>query len=167
MSEALPSRTQLTHYSFLSFFWLLQDYLYTSMHPIFIHVAWHGPGFDWHHITGCGSSMPFKILSLAIYPIAMLPNATDLSIGTLILILGIIAVFYGPLPHTTPIWFALICATTGFSIVVINLNMIGGFWSNNTNQRTHIAAWCESFALSNFNRINYADTFTVVSNYTR
>lgn len=70
--------------------------------------------------------------------------------GLALLTLGLFALFFGPqFAVATSVWFAvsMILATTGFSIVVINLNMIGGFWSADKNQRTRIAGWRESFTL--------------------
>lgn len=70
--------------------------------------------------------------------------------GVVALTLGLFALFFGPqLAISTATWFAgsLVLATTGFSVVVINLNMIGGFWSSDKDQRTRIAGWRESFAL--------------------
>ena len=70
--------------------------------------------------------------------------------GTLLLVIGMAAVFYGP-PASVSLagWFAMamILATTGFSIVSINLTLIGGLWSADPQQRTRISAWRESFAL--------------------
>ena len=73
-----------------------------------------------------------------------------MSSGAVILAAGMAAVFYGPQwGAPTPVWLALsmILATTGFSIVTINLNMIGGFWHDEPARRTWISAWRESFAL--------------------
>lgn len=70
--------------------------------------------------------------------------------GAVLLVIGMACVFYGPqLGTPTIIWFAsaMICATSGFSIVTINLNMIGGFWHDEPGQRTRISAWREAFAL--------------------
>ncbi len=68
--------------------------------------------------------------------------------GIAMLVVGMAALFYGPhfsIPMS--IWFAIsmILATTGFSVVTINLNMLGGFWHDNAQERTRIAAWRESF----------------------
>ena len=71
--------------------------------------------------------------------------------GTIMLTVGMAAVFYGPHSYIpTAIWFtvSMILATLGFSIVTINLNMIGGFWHDDPSQRTRISAWREAFALS-------------------
>lgn len=70
--------------------------------------------------------------------------------GAAMLVGGMALVFYGPPAFiSTPLWFAggMILATTGFSIVTINLNMIGGFWHDSPEQRTRISAWREAFAL--------------------
>ena len=73
-----------------------------------------------------------------------------ITVGALLLWLGMAAVFYGP-PLAMPItlWFvlAMVLATTGFSMVTINLTMIGGFWRDEPAQRTRISAWREGFAL--------------------
>ncbi len=73
-----------------------------------------------------------------------------LTIGIVILTLGLFSLFFGPqFAIPTSIWFAgsMLLATTGFSIIVINLNMIGGFWSQDKDERTRIAGWRESFTL--------------------
>lgn len=70
--------------------------------------------------------------------------------GVLTLTIGLMALFFGPhFGVPTALWFAasMVLATTGFSIVVINLNVIGGFWSADQHQRTRIAGWRESFTL--------------------
>jgi len=70
--------------------------------------------------------------------------------GAAMLVSGMAAVFYGPqFGVSAAIWFTLsmILATTGFSIVTINLNMIGGFWHDEPQKRTRISAWRESFTL--------------------
>lgn len=72
------------------------------------------------------------------------------ALGVSLLLVGMMAVFYGPqLSIATAAWFALsmVLATTGFSIVTINLNMIGGFWHDSPEQRTRISAWREALAL--------------------
>ena len=70
--------------------------------------------------------------------------------GVIMLITGIAAIFYGPqLYIPIAVWFTLsmILATSGFSIVSINMNMIGGFWVNDPKQRTTISAWREAVSL--------------------
>jgi GPH family glycoside/pentoside/hexuronide:cation symporter len=68
---------------------------------------------------------------------------TLLTLGLSITLLGV----YAFLP--LPIWFFLgvLFAVTGFSIVSININMIGGFVSNDSTQRTRYSAWREAFML--------------------
>jgi glycoside/pentoside/hexuronide:cation symporter, GPH family len=73
-----------------------------------------------------------------------------LSGGVTALSIGLFALFFGPqFSIATTTWFAasMLLATTGFSVVVINLNMIGGFWVDDKHERTRIATWRESFAL--------------------
>ena len=73
-----------------------------------------------------------------------------ISLGAAMLTGGMAAVFYGPaLGIPAAIWFTLsmILATTGFSIVTINLNMIGGLWHDEPGQRTRISAWREAITL--------------------
>lgn len=72
------------------------------------------------------------------------------AVGAFLLVTGMMALFYGQqfgVPAAAWFAFSMILATTGFSIVTINLNMIGGFWHNEPDQRTRISAWRESFAL--------------------
>lgn len=73
-----------------------------------------------------------------------------IALGSASLIIGMGMVFYGPHFHVPPLlWFsiAMVVAATGFSIVTINLNMIGGFWHDDPKLRTKISAWRESAAL--------------------
>lgn len=77
-------------------------------------------------------------------------RASIMTLGVVFLSIGMGAIFYGPqFDIPIAIWFGLsmILATTGFSILTINLNMMGGFWVNDKNQRTRIAGWREAFAL--------------------
>lgn len=70
--------------------------------------------------------------------------------GAALLLIGMAALFVGPASvESAVVWFAvsLLVATTGFSIVSINLNMIGGFWFNSQQLRTKVAAWRESLGL--------------------
>jgi Na+/melibiose symporter-like transporter len=71
--------------------------------------------------------------------------------GAVMLAGGMAALFYGPqFGFPVYVWFTLsmVLATTGFSIVTINLNMIGGFWHDNPDQRRRISAWREAFTLT-------------------
>ena len=49
----------------------------------------------------------------------------------------------------TSTWFALsmILATTGYSVVSINITMLGGFWQPQDAQKARISAWREGFGL--------------------
>lgn len=70
--------------------------------------------------------------------------------GAALLVVGMAALFYGTtFGIPVPLWFgvSLMMATTGFSIVTINLNVIGGFWHDDPAQRTRISAWRESMGL--------------------
>ncbi len=71
--------------------------------------------------------------------------------GAVMLVLGMGTLFSGP-PEGINIlaWFAvsMFIATTGFSIVTINLNMIGGVWHDRPGERTRISAWREAFGLT-------------------
>lgn len=152
MSDTPPSKKQLIQYSFLAL-----PLAFAGL-PLYIHA----PDFYTRSL-----GMDLGLIGLILLCVRLIDALQDpilgylsdryamqryavLSIGTVILILGMAAVFYGPIaPIATSVWFAiaLVCATTGFSLVVINLNMIGGFWLNSPTQRTHIAAWRESFSL--------------------
>ena len=71
--------------------------------------------------------------------------------GAAAMSIGIAAIFYGPhLSVPIAAWFAIsmMLATTGFSVLAINLNMIGGFWSDDSAQRTRISAWREALGLA-------------------
>lgn len=77
------------------------------------------------------------------------PN-TALTAGIAILTASIAALSIGPPSNAiAPIWFMLfmIAATTGFSILTIHINKIGGFWSRSPAQKIRISAWRESFGL--------------------
>lgn len=90
-----------------------------------------------------------------------------LALGLLALTVGLLALFFGPqFSIATATWFAgsMILATSGFSILVINLNMVGGFWSADQHQRTRIAGWRESFTL--FGLLVASILPTIFLNYT-
>lgn len=73
-----------------------------------------------------------------------------LAFGVSMLLFGMAGLCFGPqLSIPAALWFSIfmILATTGFSIVSININMIGGFWSNDDTQRARISAWREGFTL--------------------
>lgn len=73
--------------------------------------------------------------------------------GMLLLTLGFVALF-NPLeslktPVPTLFWMALsvfIC-TTGFSIVIINMQALGGLWQSEAKQMPRIMSWREGFGL--------------------
>lgn len=74
-----------------------------------------------------------------------------LYVGAIILGTGMVGLFsFTPSPDTAIIWFALhmVLATTGFSLLTINLNMIGGFWVNDSSERTRITTTREALGLS-------------------
>ena len=75
---------------------------------------------------------------------------TIISIGVILLALGMLLLFALPFEHLPALSFTigLVLATTGFSVVAINLNMIGGFWHTDSHQRTRISGTREIFGLS-------------------
>jgi glycoside/pentoside/hexuronide:cation symporter, GPH family len=73
-----------------------------------------------------------------------------INLGFAMLLAGMAGVLFGAyafLPLSLWFGFFMLLATTGFSIVTINLNMIGGFWRDSENERTRISAWREGFTL--------------------
>lgn len=76
--------------------------------------------------------------SLVIYA-----GITSLTIGMGGLCLG------PPVSSISKAWFCvfMLFATTGFSIVTININMLGGFWKEISDQRVKISSWREGFGL--------------------
>lgn len=70
--------------------------------------------------------------------------------GIISLTLGMAGLCFGP-PATrlSAAWFCafMILATTGFSILTININMLGGFWKESSNQRVKISSWREGFGM--------------------
>ncbi|MTI43669.1 Na+/melibiose symporter-like transporter [Roseibium hamelinense] len=71
-----------------------------------------------------------------------------LIIGMVLLGAGFWMIFnpFAPAPLT---WFAIsvFLCTTGFSIVTINLQALGGTWVSTTHDRTRITGWREGFGL--------------------
>lgn len=71
-------------------------------------------------------------------------------LGVFCLFVGLAGLSFGP-PYKVfaTAWFALfmVLATTGFSIVTININMLGGFWKKDHHQRVKISTWREGFGL--------------------
>lgn len=75
---------------------------------------------------------------------------TFLTVSMFLLGAGLYALFSGPINgFPIEIWFALsmIITTTGFSILIINLTMIGGLSSSDKNERTRLSSWREMFGL--------------------
>ena len=71
-------------------------------------------------------------------------------LGSLLLFIGLGAVCYGPQKNiSSGLWFfiSMVIASSGFSIISINLNLVGGLWSKEPHQRTRISAMREVFAL--------------------
>ena len=77
-------------------------------------------------------------------------RTTIMYIGTATLALGLAGLCFGPPATTvTVLWFSgcMVLATTGYSVLTINLNFIGGFWKRDENHRITIASWREAFGL--------------------
>lgn len=152
MSSA-PSRTSLLQYSFIAL-----PLSFAGL-PLYIHA----PDFYTHSLGMNIGLIGIILLSIRLFDAFQDPVIGYLSdkhagkrfhiimAGLLMLTLGMGLIFYGPqLGVPIAVWFAvaMILATTGFSAVVINLNMIGGFWHDDTNQRTRISGWREAFTLT-------------------
>jgi len=70
--------------------------------------------------------------------------------GALILGSGMVGLFsFTPSTETAALWFAvhMILATTGFSLLTLNVNMIGGFWVDQPSERTRITSTREALGL--------------------
>lgn len=70
--------------------------------------------------------------------------------GMVALVLGLGGLSFGPLiPMSIALWFMLcmILATTGFSVISITINTIGGLWGTDTPERVRISAWREGLGL--------------------
>ncbi len=150
--STLPSRLSLFQYSFLAL-----PLAFAGL-PLYIHA----PDFYTHDL-----GLSIGLIGIVLLFIRMFDAIQDPVIGYLsdkyapsrfnivaggaaFLVTGMMAVFYGPqFGVSATVWFifSMIFATTGFSIVTINLNMIGGFWRDEPRQRTCISAWREAFAL--------------------
>lgn len=152
MSTPAPKRLELFQYSFLAL-----PLAFAGL-PLYIHA----PDFYTRDLGVNIGLIGFTLLAIRLFDAFQDPVIGYLSdkhtskryqivaAGVLMLIAGMAGVFYGPQFLISPIiWFALsmILATTGFSVVTINLNMIGGFWHDKPEQRTRISAWREAFAL--------------------
>lgn len=68
--------------------------------------------------------------------------------GITALALGILMIFH-PFGNMPLLWFGISVAvtTTAFSLLAINLNMLGGIWTQNTYEKTKITTTREVFAL--------------------
>lgn len=71
-----------------------------------------------------------------------------LALGTVLLGIGFWMLFH-PVATVPLLWFALsvLICTTGFSVVSINFQALGGLWRTNSNQRTRITASREAIGL--------------------
>lgn len=71
-------------------------------------------------------------------------------VGAALLYAGMGGLFIGPPEGApAPVWFALsmILASAGFSVLSINLNLIGGLWRESGQERTKLAAGREALTL--------------------
>jgi Na+/melibiose symporter-like transporter len=78
------------------------------------------------------------------------PKARGLFMGGAILMMGVsFFLLFHPVEAYITFWFALtmLCLTTSFSVISINLNTLGGIWTTDTNDKTKITAAREFFGL--------------------
>jgi Na+/melibiose symporter-like transporter len=124
--------------------------------PLYIHA----PDF---YINNQGLSL--ALIGTILLVLRFVDAALDPIIGILsdkfsehkkeIFLLGVFLLGYGfflvfnPTGKFKATWFAgsIFLATTGFSIISINLNAFGGVWSNDYNEKTRISAFREGFGL--------------------
>lgn len=68
--------------------------------------------------------------------------------AAVMLVAGFTALFY-PLSENKLLWFAatILLATSAYSILSVNLNSIGGLWSDNYHHKTRITSYREAFGL--------------------
>lgn len=147
-----PSKTSLFQYSFLAL-----PLAFAGL-PLYIHV----PDFYTRDLGLSIGLIGIILLIIRLFDAFQDPIIGYISdkyaqqrfaitaVGIIALTLGITAAFYGPqFKIPTAAWFtaSMIIATTGFSIVAINLTMIGGLWRDEENYRTNISAWREAFGL--------------------
>lgn len=152
MKSHLPQRPELFQYGFIAL-----PLAFAGL-PLYIHA----PDYYIRELGIGMGTLGLVLLCIRIFDALQDPIIGYLSdryhssrsriifIGVLLLTLGMAGIFYGPQFNiNVTIWFiiAMIIATTGFSITSINLNQIGGFWRDEPEQRTRIAAWREAFAL--------------------
>jgi glycoside/pentoside/hexuronide:cation symporter, GPH family len=147
-----PSRWLLMQYGLLAF-----PLAFAGL-PLYIHA----PDFYTRHLGLGLGSIGVILLLVRLFDAVQDPvigylsdrypanRFTILASGIMVLTFGLFALFFGPPSSiSTSFWFAgsMLLATTGFSVVMINMNLIGGFWVDDKNQRTRIATWRESFSL--------------------
>ncbi len=147
-----PNKRSLFQYSLLAF-----PLAFAGL-PLYIHA----PDFYTRHLGLGLGAIGMILLLVRLFDAVQDPvigylsdlhatrRQTIMTGGILTLTIGLFTLFFGPqLSISTAVWFAvsMMLATTGFSVVVINLNIIGGFWSADQHQRTRIAGWRESFTL--------------------
>lgn len=125
--------------------------------PVYLHAP------DFYAVT---MGQPVALLGAVLLALRLVDALQDPLIGSLsdrfhqlragILLAGAVCLGLGlwmtfhPLQTAPMIWFAasvLIC-TTGFSIVSINFQAIGGLWRVRADDRTRITAWREAFGLA-------------------
>lgn len=75
-------------------------------------------------------------------------RGTIIVLGSALLGIGFWMIFH-PWRTSPLLWFgiAIFVCTTGFSIVSINLQALGGIWRAGTDDRTRITSWREAFGL--------------------
>lgn len=152
MNTAAPDRKSLLRYSFIAL-----PLSFAGL-PLYIHM----PDF---YTTEFGINLGLLgIILLCVRAIDALQDPvigylcdrlphhrnTIITGGVLMLGIGMLGLCFGaPIPALNWLWFAsfMILATTGFSIITININMIGGFWHNTPTQRARISSWREGFGL--------------------
>ena len=147
-----PSKTALLQYSILAF-----PLAFAGL-PLYIHA----PDFYTRNLGLSVGLIGIILLAIRLFDALQDPVIGYISdqyarlrfaiviAGLVMLTGGMAAVFYGPQwGVSVALWFtfSMILATTGFSIVTINLSMIGGLWYDAPRQRTRISAWREAFTL--------------------
>ncbi len=72
------------------------------------------------------------------------------TVGIALLMLGFVALFNPPGEGNRVLWFcvSVFVATTGYSIVSINLNALGGVWSVDKHEKTRISSFREFCGLA-------------------
>ncbi len=72
-----------------------------------------------------------------------------MAVAAIALALSFYALFMPPQTDSIIMWFAIciFIATTSFSVLAINLNTLGGLWSDNKDDKTRIASFREAIGL--------------------